>query len=462
MAISAIGVGSGLPLDQLLSDLEANERLPLQLIEDRQTVTESRISAYGVLKGAMEKLQSAGKALADIGTFNATKATVSGDALTVTSKGSAVAGDYVLEVEQLASHQMMVAQGQESRSAKIGEGGVIKVALGNDKTFELDLDGRDTSLNGLMNAINKSDLGIKATLINDGDPDAPYRLMLTAKDSGTAGSVASISVEGNQDLADLISFDASDDAVGSLDVTAANDALLTINGVEITSGSNTIKDVIEGVTLTLEEITTEPARLKITQDNSIAEKAVQAFVDAYNSLQGTIKSMTAYDAEKERASVLTGDSVARSIQTSIRGILDVTLGGGANVASLSQLGITTNPANGQLEFDSTKFSDAMIDNPNDVAELFSGDQGVGKRIASVSDPILKRDGMIATATKGMQATLDQLGDQYEATEDRITATMDRYRQQFIQLDSMVAQMNSVSNYLTQQLSMLENLGKQQK
>jgi len=461
MAISSIGVGSGLPLDQLLADLEAAERAPLGLIEDRQTLTESRISAYGLLKSAMEKLQSAGTKLADSATFSATKASVTGDALTAASNGSAIAGNYSIEVQQLATHQMMVAQGQADRDVGIGTGGIIKVTLADGTVAELDLSGKNTSLDGLMDAINESDLGIQATILNDGDPDAPYRLMLSAAGSGEAASVTSISVEGNAGLTDLLGYDSADPGASNMDVTAATDARLTINGIEITSGSNTVQDVIEGVTLTLETTTTQPAMLKIAKDTSVARTAIQGFVDAYNSLQGTIKNLTAYNADDQTRSVLTGDSVARSVQASARQIVDVSLGG-ADIATLAQLSITTDPTTGQLKVDGEALDKALSDHPQAVSDLFAGESGVAARIASVADPILRSGGVIATATAGMQATLEDLQEQYDSAEERIASTMERYRQQFIQLDSMVAQMNSLSTYLTQQLSMLGNTGKQDK
>lgn len=453
MPISAIGVGSGLPLDQLLADLEANARVPLGLIEGKQTLAKSRISAYGMIKSAVEKLQSAGKKLAEAQTYTATKATVTGDALAATSNASAIAGSYVIEVGQLATHQTMVAQGVADRDEAIGSGGIIKVTIDGEVT-EIDLTGKDTSLSGIMEAINESDLGIKATIINDGNPDAPYRLMLTAAESGEAASVQDITVEGNDDLADLLGF-------ANLDVTAANNAELTINGVQIVSGSNTIKDVIEGVTLTLTKVTSEPATLTVSRDTSAARTAIQGFVDAYNAVQSTIANLTAYNADTQVGSVLSGDAVARSVQSSVRSIMNTVVGGNG-IATLSQLGITTDPKTGQLKIDSAKLDDALANDPQAVANLFVAEGGVAERIASVTDPILRNKGMIDTATAGQQATLKTLDEQYASAEDRIAASIEMYRKQFIQLDSMVAQMNSLSSYLTQQLQMLGNIGKEGK
>src|SRR5690606_5847052 len=116
-------------------------------------------------------------------------------------------------------------------------------------------------------------------------------------------------------LADLLGF-------ANLDVTAAKNAELTINGVQIVSGSNTIKDVIEGVTLTLTKVTSEPATLTVSRDTSAARTAIQGFVDAYNAVQSTIANLTAYSADTQVGSVLSGDAVARSVQSSVRSIMN--------------------------------------------------------------------------------------------------------------------------------------------
>ncbi|MEI2418603.1 flagellar filament capping protein FliD [Orrella sp. JC864] len=451
---STIGVGSGLPLEQLLADLRRAESAPLALIQEKQTLAEARLSAYGVLKSSVEAVQNAAKALADAKTFSAMKAAVTGDKLTATVGTEAIAGRYAIEVSSLASAQTLVAAGQADAGAALGEGGVITFTLADGTEQTLDLAGKGTSLKDIVAAINADDtLGVQATLINDGS-GAPHRLMLTAKETGQDAAVRSISVAGNTQLQDLLAFDADGAGPSNMQETAARNAELTINGIAIVSQSNTVTDAVQGLTLNLTQLTTEPAIVTVSRDDEAATRAITAFVNAYNSLQKNIRDLTSYNSEDNRSSVLTGDSTARTIQSRLRSVLDVALPEG-EVRTLTQLGITTNPTTGDLEINTEKLSAAVRDNLANVSELFAGTNGVAARLNAVTETLLRsNDGLLAGATDGVKRTLKDLEKQYESTSSRIEDTMERYRQQFVALDSLVAQMSSTSAYLTQQLAML--------
>src|SRR5690606_10317752 len=176
---------------------------------------------------------------------------------------------------------------------------------------------------------------------------------------------------------------------------------------------------------------------------------VKAFVDAYNSLQSTIADLTAFDVSSESQSALTGDGTTRNIQSTIAAALRV-VGGEGTLRTLSQLGITSNPTSGKLELDETKLDKALAGNPADVARLFGGAGGLAEKMKTATDGILGSNGSIKTRTEGLQETVESLQDQYDRTKVSIQATMDNYRAQFTRLDALVAQMNSLSSYLTQQ------------
>lgn len=452
MAVGSIGVGSGLPLEELLEDLRAAEEAPLALIEDKQTLAGARLSAYGVLKAGVEALQNAAKALGNPETYAAMRAASSFAGIGVSAGTTAIPGTYSVEVQSLASSQMLVAAGQADRTTAIGTGGVVKFMVG-DTEKTLDLEGKGTSLNDIVAAINADpSLGVQATVVNDGQGN-PHRLMLTATASGTDGAVTSITVEGNTELEGVLSFNSGSSAMTE---TAAKNAELTVNGIPVTSRTNTVTDVIEGVTLTLTELTTAPATITVSRNTATASSAINAFATAYNNLQRNITDLTAYDSENNSSGALTGDSAARTIQSRMREALYTTLPDGT-VNSLSQLGITTNTTTGQLTLDNTKIDAALKDNLADVSRLFAGEDGVAKKITAASDTILRsNDGVLTSASNRMDRTIADLDNQEVSMKERIDATMERYRQQFIALDSMVAQMDSLSSYLTQQLSMLNN------
>jgi flagellar hook-associated protein 2 len=460
MAISAIGVGSGLPLDQLLSDLRNSENTALSAITSRQVKLQDQVSAYGKIKSVVEALQTAGQALDKPETFGAMKTSVSGDGFTASADTTAVAGSYSVSVKTLASNQTLVTSGLASRTDANGTDGVITLTFGDGSTKTLDLTGKDTSIDGIIAAVNgDSSLGLNATVINDGS-SSPYRLMLTSTATGTDAALTSISVTGNSDgasgtpLADLLSFGSAGSTVSE---QAATNAEVTVNGVTVTSQKNTIEGVIDGVTLNLTSANpAATATLGISRDDSALTNAVDAFVKAYNTFNSTMQSLTSYDTEKQTGSVLTGDSMARRVQSQVRNLLS-TYSSTGEIRTLSQLGIEPDLETGVLSFDKTKFSDALSTNLSDVKNLLTGDNGLTKAIASTTGVVLDKDGLIDTATAGTNSILKTLEDQYQSTSDRIDARMENYKKQFTALDSMITQMNSLSTYLTQQFSALSNL-----
>lgn len=458
MAVSTIGVGSGLPLDQLLTDLRNSENTALALIQSKQVTAQNRLSAYGKIQGSIEALKTAAEKLGKSETFGALKATTASEAFTASASSKAIAGQYNIQVQTLASTQTLVSAGVADRTQANGQGGTLNITLADGTVHTLDLGGVDTSIDGLITAINNADpsLGVSATVLNDGS-DEPYRLMLTSTATGTEAAVASITVTGNTDpenaLQSLIGFG---DPSSTVDEQAANDAKLTINGISITSHNNEVEGAIEGVTLNLTKAGGESESLKIARDDSTATAAVKEFVTAYNNLQNTIKSLTSYDVDAQAGSALTGDTLARRAQTQARDALNGFATEGT-VRTLSQLGITTNPSTGQLEIDNDKLAAGIKDHLGDVTQLLSGENGLAKRFTSMTESFLGTGGYIQTAKDGTDRSITDLQRQYDATSERIDAKMENYRRQFSALDSMMAQMSSVSSYLTQQLSMLGNM-----
>jgi len=464
MAMSNIGVGAGLPLQTILDDLRKVENQSLALIDSRASKVQGRMSAYGTMKSAIEAFKTASDALGKADTFGALKTSGGGDYFSATATSKAIAGQYSIEVSQLATAQTLTSAGQAERNVALATDATdtvdIQITI-DGETKTLTLDKADTSLEGIVKAINAdSGLGVSATLINDGGA-TPHHLLLTAKGTGEDAAVTAIQVVGSTELQDVIGFIKGAPPPAALEEAAAKNATLEINGIKVTSQTNTVTDAIEGVTLTLTKQNTvgETTNLSVTRDDSVTSKAVNTFVTAYNNLQGIIKTLTSYNVDSQTGSALTGDSLARQVQSQVRDALNVAGTSGA-IRTLSQMGITTNPSDGVLKVDADKLAKALKDNMADVQALFSGETGISKKMAAVADTFVKSGGLISSATESMKTSLKDLEKQYAAASDRIDQKMENYRQQFTRLDTMVAQMNSVSSYLTQQLSMLANIGKE--
>lgn len=453
--ISSLGI-SGLPLNDLLTNLQKNENQALAVIQSRQQAAQSKLSAYGKLKDAVSAFQKTADAVGKTDSFGAIAATPGSDAISATATSGAIPGQYSIQVDSLATTQTMVFGGRTDRTTDIGTGGTLNITIGG-KAQSIDLTGKSTSLDGLVSAINGNpDIGVNATLVNDGS-GTPYRLLLTSRQTGTANAVTSVSVTNNATLDQFLGYDAATNATNNgntgFSVQAATDAKAQINGIAITSSTNTISNVIDGVTLTLNKTTTTATSLSLTQDNSVAKKAIQDFVKSYNDLLGTIKNLTAYDVGSQTSSALTGDSVARSVQTRMR---DAIAGGfdAGQGTNLGQIGITTDPKTGQLQIDDAKLSQALASNNSGVKSLFTSGTGIGTAVSIAADSFVKSDGTLSAATDSLNKTIADIQKQYDATSDRISQRMDTYRQQFSQLDAMVSQMNSLGSYLTQQLGAL--------
>lgn len=456
--IQSLGM-SGLPLDSLLTSLQNNENLALQAIQNRQTAAQAKLSAYGKLQAAVSAFQVAAQVVAKSDSYGAITSAAGSDAISATTTTTAIPGQYAIQVDQLATSQTLVFDGRGDRTTAIGADGTLSITTADGKTHTLDLTGGDTSLNGLVKAINaKTDIGVNATIVNDGGA-SPYRLLLTSRATGTQAAVSEISVAGNADLQAFLGTSITADASGStssnpaIQVQAAQDATLSVNGIAITSHTNTVDNVIDGVTLSLNKVTTTATSLTLSRDNSVAKKAITDFVSAYNTLQSTMKSLTAFDVDSQTSSVLTGDSVARSVQTRMQGALtgaiDSTTG-----TTLASIGITTDPTTGQLKVDQTKLDKALSGNMNGVKSLLTGSTGIGTRVGAAADTFTRSGGIFSTTTDGLNKTIADIKQQYDATSSLIDQRMATYRTQFTQLDSMVTQMNSLSSYLTQQLTAL--------
>jgi len=475
-SISSIGVGSGLPLDTLLQQLRTAENAPLAALQNRADKEQQRLSAYGTLKSSMESLSKAATALGKGETFHGVKASVTGESFTATTKAGSgvIPGSYSVSVGQLARAQVLHSTGQASRNDSLVKGAPdgatpagmvdIRFTMADDANTEvtISIDAAKSSLEDIVKAINaKSDLPVSATLMNDGSETTPHRLMLAADQTGERNAIQSITIEPgdgatDQNLSDLRSVLAFGDASSTLTEIAAQNAKATINGIDIESQTNNIENAIDGVTLALTKRTEggQPDTLRVERDDTIASKAVNDFVNAYNALQNTIKSLTSYDVASQKGAALTGDSLARSAQSRIR---DAISGFAVDGMTLSSIGITTDPNSGNLKVDTDKLNEALQSDRVGIERLFSEETGLSKRVTSAVEVFTKSDGLIKNSQDGISEALKRLEKQYEQTEMRIDQKMETYRRQFVQLDSFMAQMNGVSSYLTQQLSMLGNL-----
>lgn len=457
--ISALGIGSGLNLSGILDKLTKAEKNLLTPISKQQSDATAKLSAYGTLKTAVQSFQTANDKLRDGGLFTATSTVSTSSAFSADSDGSAIPGKYTINVQQLAQSHMITSGIKGDTRSVLGSDAdtrTLKVTLADGKEKSITLSKDQTSLSALRASINTSNAGITANIIRVSDTG--YRLSVTSSETGTSNAVKSVEITGDDILHRFLGYSAGTPGGGMTENAAARNAKLTVNNVDIESGSNTISNVVEGVTIKLNDQTTGNQTLIVSSDTSRAKTAITEWVNLYNSLLDTMGNLAKYtpvDKGKDQDSkngALLGDGTLHIIRTALKSILAGS-SGSAVYKSLSQAGISTNPANGKLKIDDKKLSSTLTVKPEVARDMFTGDgkkTGIATGLSSRLTSILGSKGGLQGATDNISKKLNRLTDKYNATSQRIDDTIARYKTQFTRLDKMVSKLNSVSSYLTQQ------------
>jgi flagellar hook-associated protein 2 len=375
--ISSLGVGSGVLTSDLVDKLVAAERAPADSRQARQTQqSEAMLSAYGKLRSAITELRLPMRQLSSADNLKAFSATSSNEDIGVSVDSTkANRGSYSLDVTSLASAQALASKDvfADRDSTAVGEG-KLTIAVG-DKTADIIIDSSNNSLQGLANAINDSGVGVSAGVIDTGNG---FQLVLSADETGTANA-ASITATGNDGTAitdgsglSRFAFNADmTDGAGLSESIVAADAQMDINGVTVTRPSNSFENVIDGLSFDIKDI--GASTVKVSQDVGAVTDRVQGFVHKFNALQGTIDSLAGFNSDAGVGNLLTGDSTVRALQGQLRQVLTGVVPGleNANVRSLADVGISTDPKTGKLEFNRSEFETQLKNNPDDVTALFA-------------------------------------------------------------------------------------------
>lgn len=388
--LSSPGIGSGLDVTGIVSQLMALERRPLSSLDTKEAKQQTQLTAFGSLKGALSSFQSSLSALANPEKYTAKTASLTDTTLANASATSTAAtGSYSMEIQTLAQSHKLKSANFVTTDTTIGSGTITiqfgtysggAFTLNPDKAAQsISISPDNSSLAGIRDTINLANAGVTASIVNDGTGN---RLVIASKDTGLSNALKITTNDtdtNNTDNAGLsqLNYDASTGGTTNLaETVAASNATLVIDGILISKASNKITDAIEGVTLDLLKTNTgTTTTLNLSRDTASTQSAVSSFVKAFNDLNKTIVDLSKYDAATKRASILTGDSTVRSIQTQIRNAISdplTTAGGGLSI--LTEVGVSFQ-ADGTLKFDSTALSQVLNDPTKDISTLFAS---VGK------------------------------------------------------------------------------------
>ena len=440
MAISSPGIGSGLDVNSLVTQLVAAERAPTeQRLARVETTARAQISAFGAMRGGLAGIETALKKLEGVGALLGRKTTVTeGAGFTATGGTTAALGKYAISVERLATaHKLQSAA--VGASIQVGHG-TLSIAVGSDAPLDITIAEGKGTLADIRDAINAKSGGtsVTATVVHG---DAGDVLVLSSTRVGAGGALTITSSGGNGGLAVLQTSGGTQTVT-----TPAADAKVIIDGIERTASSNRISDAIDGITLDLTKA--EPGKsfdMEVVSDASGLKTSLQGFITAYNSSIAAMRSQSSAGGEGRTAGPLSGDSVPRSISQGLRGAIS------ANYAELAALGIKSS-VDGSLSLDSAKFDTAIAGDPEAVNRALGTDGALGLRLRETLIGIIGPKGVLSERTTALNNRLKQLDVQRENFQTRIDRIEANYRQQFTALDALMAKMQTTSSFLAQQLA----------
>lgn len=474
MTISSPGIGSGLDVNSIITQLMSIERQPLVALQNKSAAIQSQISEYGKIKSAMSTVRDAALKLTEKTTWGMTVGS-SADAASigVGVTGGAAAGNYSVQVLALAKAQSLASGVYADSTATPGAGtlhietgswgpGQTSFTPGSTGAVDISIEATDT-LAQVRDKINAAGAGVTATILTDA---SGARLLMRSSATGVANAfrTSAIDADGNNSDASGLSALAFDPSSGSAVMSqsqAASDASATFNGLAITSASNTLANIVDGVTLTLSRATDAPVDISIAQDTEGMKQKVQAFVDAYNALATLISGEVKYDAASKTAGPLQGDSAAVGIQRQMRSLVGAVSGASTAFSRLSDIGLEMQK-DGTLSVNADKLDAAFANLPELQKFLANSDplvpdnNGMARQFRAMGDAMLGIDGVISTRTNGLSQRIETNQDQQDSLENRLAQTQRRLLAQYTALDARLGQMSALSAYVTQQMAMLMN------
>ncbi len=447
--VTSQGIGSGLNIPAIVSALtNSYGAAQTNQLNSQQAELNAELSAYGTFKSALETLQAALTPLQSASSLAGYTATVADKTIaTATTSASAVAGQYTLQVQNLATPAILTSSPFSSASTTVGTG-TLTIGVGSAST-SITIDSTDNTLAGIAAAINAApnNPGVSASILTT---TGGARLVLSGTATGAANAITVTQSGGDGGLAALV-YDPSAGTTALTQTQAAQDANFTLNGYAATSASNVVSGAISGVSLTLLAPTASGASttLTIAPDTTGAQTSIGTFVTALNGVLSSIQSLTGYDPTTQTAGPLNGNATLQSFQNQLQNILDQfqTGGGSGAIQSLANLGITAN-AQGTYDSNPTTLGNALGGNLAGVENLLSGGHGLASQINNLVNGFTQTGGLLDTITQGLQTGLSNVAKQQAALNAQLATYSATLTTQYNAMDAAVAALKQTQTYLT--------------
>lgn len=460
--ISSPGIGSGLDVKSIVSQLVAIERQPLTNLQLQAATVQTRISLFSQIKSLVSGLSDAASKLNSLTTYNAVSASSSkSSTVSVSAIGGTVANNFSVKVDNLAKAQATASGALLPVGGALGAG-TLRLQLGQwtvvptsftpqvgGGQVDIDVSATDT-VSDIASKINGSAAGVTATVLNDASGE---RLLLRSKATGVeAGFELSIVSDSDGDAGDAAGL--SRLVVGS-SIQYAENAQMRINDIPVSSSTNTFTNVVSGVTLTANEVSVDPVEITVTPNRAAVKEALSAFVEAYNVINQAINEQTKYDPGTKTGGLLQGDSTAIGLQNALRGILQSGTSGSV-YQRLNDVGITQQ-LGGDLAIDSAKL-DAAVNNGDELKNLLRIDNanpmtnGVASKFVAFTKGLLATDGMFNSKDASLKRTLVANESDQTRLTDKVARIEVQLNRRYSALDVQLSSLNALNAYVTQQVA----------
>lgn len=467
--ISSPGVGTnGLDVKSIISQLVALEKKPLDNLKLQAATVTTKISAYGQIKSMVSALADAtGKLTSVTGWNGVTTASSDSKYVSATAIGGTLPTTFSVEVQSLAKAQSTASAALLPVGGALGAGtlrlelgkwsvGPASFTPGAGLPVDISIAASDT-LNDIASKINGAAAGVTASILSDASGE---RLLLRSKSTGElSGFRLSVMEGGDTDIQSAGNTDAnglSRLVFGSTTTQAAADAKASVNGIPVSSGTNTFDTTISGVTFKAEKITTAPIEITVGKDESVIKSNIDGFVKAYNDINQLLQDATKFDAKTQSAGLLQGDSTAVALQNSLRNAIQSVTSGGGAFKRLADVGITQQ-LGGDLAVDSTKLSKALLQNPDNVKNLFRNTgggsaDGIAVQIKALTTNLLSNSGFFKSKDDTLQLSLKRNSLDQSRFNDKVNAFEKRITARYNALDTQLSSLNGLNAYISQQVT----------
>ena len=467
--ISSPGVGTnGLDVKSIIKQLVDLEKQPLNKLVVQAATVNTKISAYGQIKSLVSTLADATSKLTSVTGWNAVSTTSSDSKyVSATAVGGTLPTTFSVEVQSMAKAQSTAsaallpvggALGAGTLRLELGKWSVAPASFTPGAGLPVDITvGAADTLSDIAGKINGASAGVTASVLSDASGE---RLLLRSKSTGElAGFRLSVMEGGDTDIASPGNTDAtglSRLVAGATVTQAAADTKATLNGIAISSATNTFATTISGVTFKAEQVTTAPIEITVGKDQAAIQSNIAGFVKAYNEINSLLQEATKYDAKTNSSGLLQGDATAIALQNSLRSAIQSVTSGGGAFKRLADVGITQQ-LGGNLAVDSAKLSAALTQNPEDVKNLFRNTgggsaNGIAVQVKALTTNLLSDVGFFKSKDSTLQLSLKRNSQDQARFSDKVVAYEKRITARYNALDTQLSSLNGLNAYIAQQVA----------